>query len=80
MPRYAMFESVELDGGAHGAIVEIHGGANPPAYEVEVFNVPGSMGDGVVTMRENGDRLVPIDPAGLAEIFRQKPNLAPFEA
>lgn len=75
MGRYAMFDSVPLPGGASGTVVWIYERQNPPAYEVEVFNALGSMGDGVVTMREDGDRLVPTDPAELAEILRQPPNI-----
>jgi hypothetical protein len=47
---------------------------------VEVFNTPESLGDGVVDMMEEGERLVPYDPAEYARVLRQPPNVDPATA
>ena len=74
---YKQFESVDLGEGVSGVIIDAFANPTPgSSYIVEVFLVPGSMGDGLVDMVERPDgTLVLCDPQELETIKRQRPNV-----
>lgn len=75
MSRYKQFDVVALPNGASVTLLDPWENADPPAWIVEVYNAPGSMGDGVTDMQEGPDGLIALNPVELAEILRQPPNL-----
>lgn len=78
--RYKQFQSVDLGDGARGVILDAWHSTGLPAYIVEVFLAEGSAGDGVVDMIETpAGGLEAYDPAELAAVKRQAPNLLPPE-
>lgn len=75
MPRHKQFDTVPLPNGASVVCLDLVEGTEPPLWIVEVFNTPGSMGDGVTDMWEGPEGLVALNQYELDEILRRPPNI-----
>lgn len=73
---YKELQCIDLEDGIRGVIVGIWKGSDPPAYLVEIFLAPDSMGDDVITMHEDDSgALVVTDPNEFERVRRLEPNL-----